>query len=329
MTTAPLVSILIPAHNSAPWLGATIESALAQTWPRVEIIVVENNSTDDTLAIARRFVDRGVRVISSARTGAAAARNLAFGESRGDLIQYLDADDLLSPDKVAIQAAALGTASTAVSLSARCEFFDGDDPALAPVHRGWPFVPSDQPREWLATLYGAGGPAGFIALHQWLTPRALVASAGPWNETLTVNDDGEFFCRVLLRAERIRTDLDGVAYYRRHRSSRNLSSGYQRNRRHVESMLAALDLLAARLLVAGSNPALARAFARHYAESAILIYPLHPALSREAERKALALDPALSMPAATSRLGAALRRCFGWRFERRLAHWYRALRSHP
>ena len=95
-----LVSILIPAYNAERWLGATIESALAQTWPAKEIIVVDDGSTDRTLAVARGFGDRGVQVITQANRGAAAARNTALRAARGAWIQFLDADDLLNPRKI-------------------------------------------------------------------------------------------------------------------------------------------------------------------------------------------------------------------------------------
>lgn len=324
--TVPLVSILIPAHNAAPWLAQTLESALAQTWPRIEIIVVENNSTDDTLAVARRFEARGVRVLISPRAGAAAARNLAFTESRGEMVQYLDADDLLSPDKIAQQMVHLNPAEPVVSLSARCEFFDGEDPLQAPVERGWPFVPSPNPRAWLAAMLGANGPAGFVGLHQWLTPHALIARAGPWNETLTVNDDGEFFCRVLLQAREIRTELSAVAYYRRHRAEHSLSSAFRKTRHHVESMITAVDLMVAHFAAGPAIPGLNRAFARHYFEAAVISYPLHPEFSRAAERKARQLDPGVATPA-TSRFAKYLHPVTGWRFERLLAHWYRRLRA--
>ena len=99
----PLVGILIPAFNSAPWIAETIRSALAQTWPRKEIIVVDDGSTDDTLAVARRFASGQVAVATQPNQGAAAARNTALSMSQADVIQWLDADDLLAPDKIARQ----------------------------------------------------------------------------------------------------------------------------------------------------------------------------------------------------------------------------------
>jgi|GEM_PF-108175 len=103
----PLVSILVPAFNSQEWIADTLRSAIAQTRARKEIIVVDDGSTDQTLAIARQFGSDCVRVVSQENQGAAAARNNALSLSRGDYIQWLDADDLLASDKIARQMAAL------------------------------------------------------------------------------------------------------------------------------------------------------------------------------------------------------------------------------
>lgn len=99
----PLVSILIPAFNAQDWIADTIRSALAQTWQHKEIIVVDDGSTDQTVAVARRFASQNVTVVTQPNQGAAAARNHAYALSRGDYIQWLDADDILSPDKIAKQ----------------------------------------------------------------------------------------------------------------------------------------------------------------------------------------------------------------------------------
>src|ERR1041385_4381684 len=98
MSQPPLVSILIPAYNAEQWIGDAIRSAIDQTWDHKEIIVVDDGSTDRTLAAAKRFESPLVRVVSQKNQGAAAARNLAFSLSKGDYIQWLDADDLLAPD---------------------------------------------------------------------------------------------------------------------------------------------------------------------------------------------------------------------------------------
>ena len=120
-----LVSILIPAYNAEKWVADTIRSAINQTWPNTEIIIVDDGSTDNTLAIAKTFESATVKVISQENTGSAEARNRALSYAQGDYIQYLDADDLLSADKIAIQMKkAEGGADSKVLLSgAMAKFF--------------------------------------------------------------------------------------------------------------------------------------------------------------------------------------------------------------
>ena len=95
-----LVSILIPSYNAEEWIEETIQSALSQTWPRKEIIIVDDGSTDNSLRIAKEYESNSVKVISQENSGAAVARNKALEYAQGDYIQWLDADDLLAPDKI-------------------------------------------------------------------------------------------------------------------------------------------------------------------------------------------------------------------------------------
>jgi len=90
------VSVVIPNYNYAPYVGAAIESALALDWPDVEVIVVDDGSTDDSRSVIARYADR-VTVIDQSNGGQIAACNAGFARSRGDAVIFLDADDLLDP----------------------------------------------------------------------------------------------------------------------------------------------------------------------------------------------------------------------------------------
>jgi glycosyltransferase involved in cell wall biosynthesis len=92
----PMVSIVIDNYNYEPFIGNAIESALRQIYPRVEVIVVDDGSTDGSRRVIDRYRDRVVAV-EQANGGQAAAVNAGFAASRGDLIMFLDADDELRP----------------------------------------------------------------------------------------------------------------------------------------------------------------------------------------------------------------------------------------
>ncbi len=88
----PLVTIVIPCFNNGQWLRQAIGSALAQTWPALEVIVVDDGSTDDSRAVAAGFGEN-VRAFSTDHLGAPHARNHALAQARGEWVQFLDADD--------------------------------------------------------------------------------------------------------------------------------------------------------------------------------------------------------------------------------------------
>lgn len=193
----PLVSILIPAHNAENVIGYTMQSAIAQTWERKEIIVVNDGSSDQTAEVVRRFVSKNVTIVSAEGKGAAAARNRALQLSQGDYIQWLDADDLLSPNKIECQLAALreGDSRRTLISSPWAHFHYRTSRARFVPNSLWQDL---SPAEWLIRKMGEN-------LHMqtstWLTSRELVEAAGPWDTRLHSDDDGEYFCRVLLASE--------------------------------------------------------------------------------------------------------------------------------
>lgn len=206
----PLVSILISAYNAEEWIAYTLQSAVAQTWARKEIIVVDDGSTDRTAEIARRFASQGVTLVCTENGGLSAGQNHAFEHCHGDYIQYLDADDLLAPDKIERQLAALRESdSRRILLSSPwAPFFYRT--------RGVRFVRNSlwedlSPVEWLLRKMGEN-------LHMqnatWLVSRELAEAAGPWDEDLHYDQDGEYFARVLLASERTRFVPETGIYYR-------------------------------------------------------------------------------------------------------------------
>ena len=206
----PLVSILIPAYNAEEWIAETIQSAIAQTWRRKEIIVVDDGSTDRTAEVAGRFASKGVVAISKENEGAAAARNYALGLSQGDYIQWLDADDLIAPDKIERQLASLRDSDTKRTLlsSAWAYFHFRTSRAR--------FVPTSlwhdlSPIEWLLRKMGEDL---YMQTANWLTSRELTEAAGPWDTRLLSDDDVEYFSRVLVASEGTRFVPEARIFYR-------------------------------------------------------------------------------------------------------------------
>jgi glycosyltransferase involved in cell wall biosynthesis len=309
----PLVSILIPCHNAAPWIAATLESALTQTWAHQEIIVVDDGSTDDSAGIVHTYADRGVRLILQENRGAAAARNHALQHARGEFIQFLDADDLLAPDKIEQQLRTLGGAASHIAAGPWGRFDDNPAAAVFAPEANWH---DSAPVEWLALNFAG---RGMMPPSAWLTPRNLIDTAGPWDERLTLNDDGEYFCRVLLASSGVRFCANARSFYR---SNLTGSLSHQRTDAAWRSAFLSHDLCAQHLLAHADNPRTRRACADLFQRLAFAIYPDCPELVRQCEAKASAYGGSDQRPGG-GRGFQLIARLVGWKFAQRLQAWAR------
>jgi glycosyltransferase involved in cell wall biosynthesis len=212
----PLVSIIVPAYNAEHTIAQTLESAIWQTWDRKEIIVVNDGSTDRTAQIAHSFESKGVTVVSTENRGLSAAQNEGFRYSRGDYIQWLDSDDLLALDKIEKQLDAVhATDSKRVLLSSPwAPFYYRTNNVRFVRNSLWQDL---SPVEWLLRKLGGN-------LHMqnatWLVSRELTEAAGPWDENLHHDQDGEYFARVLLASKGTRFVPGTGIFYRASPSNR-------------------------------------------------------------------------------------------------------------
>jgi glycosyltransferase involved in cell wall biosynthesis len=318
----PLVSIIIPVYNSARHLEETILSAINQTWANKEIILVDDGSQDSSLAIAKVYEGERVKVFSQANAGASAARNKGLREAKGDYIQFLDGDDLLGANKIALQVDLLNKHESCVAIGDIGYFTDGADPDEQRPERLWYDNGCFDPVDFAIKLYGGGligeNYGGMITVHSWLTPRSVIDKAGLWNEELNLNDDGEFFCRVLLASRAIYHVPGAVNYYRKFDTTGNLSS--QKNAKAAKSLLKATDLQAAALLNKTNDPRAILAVSRIYWQNAIMLYPQHTRLVREAEKKAKDLNPSLALNPYSGGFNKILCAIIGWKAVRYLQY---------
>lgn len=309
----PLVSILIPCHNSALWLPATLASALAQTHPRCDVIVVDDGSTDASAEIALSFADRGVRLVRQPQGGAAAARNTALRHARGDFFQFLDADDLLHPEKISRQLARLrAEPSGRVASGAWAGFRQHPEEAFFAAEPVWR---DDAPLDWLVLSWDGGGMMHPAA---WLTPREVAQRAGPWNETLSLDDDGEYFCRVLLASSGVCFCAEAKSYYRRHDGG---SLSHAKSPAAWRSSQAVCRLVQTAALACEDSPRVRHACALSHLRFAFHAWPYARDLARVSLTEARKLDPTTRMPSAGARYNLVAR-LVGWRIARTLQHHF-------
>ncbi len=315
----PLVSILIPAYNAQQWISDTLRSAVAQTWTRKEIIVVDDGSTDQTLAIARQFESDGVRVVTQKNQGAATARNHAYSMSQGEYIQWLDADDLLAPDKIASQiAAAERFGNRRVLLSSPFGRFQ---------YRWYraEFCPSAlwndlSPVDWL--LYKMGDNL-FMQTATWLISRELSEEAGPWDTRMLSDDDGEYFCRVLLRSDGVRF-VPGTGVYYRGPGYENLAY-IGESRKKCEALWISMQLHVAYLRSLRDDKDTRVACLAYMQRNLIHFYPGMPEIVEQMRQAARSLGGELRDPYLSPKY-YLVKAVFGWQTAKSVAMSMRKIR---
>ncbi len=141
MNASPSISIIIPCYNGAKYLRETLDSVVAQTLPALEVLVVDDGSTDDSAAIAESF-GPPVRVIRQPNQGESVARNRGIDEAKGEWVAFLDADDLWRPEKLAVQAKLMVAGAGAVCAGNSAIYPDGRD-------LDYPVRPETLDRGWI------------------------------------------------------------------------------------------------------------------------------------------------------------------------------------
>lgn len=196
MTQDPVVSVIVPLYNRAHLLGTAIDTALAQTFPAIEVIVVDDGSSDDVEgAIAPFLADGRVRLVRKENGGPSSARNVGIEEARGTFVAFLDSDDTWRPDKLELQlAAATGQKDPErVLVTARSEVHSDGYTRIRPER---PVRPGESPAEY---LYADDG---FAQCSSLFLSRALAREVG-FREELRQYEDHLFFIAAVERGAQL------------------------------------------------------------------------------------------------------------------------------
>jgi len=305
MTEYPLVSVITCTYNRASLLPRAIKSVLNQTYQNFELIVVDDGSTDNTYLIAREFESSFVKVITQENKGASAARNRALSFAQGDYIQWLDADDLLELNKISEQMkfASSGQKSLTLLSSSFGTFYWRRGKARFAPNELWQDL---SPVEWLLNKFNNNF---WLVPAVWLVSRRLTEMAGPWDERLSFDDDGEYFCRVVAASESVKFVQTARCYYRK--------SGYnQLSRKSSEearkSLLLSLAHCIQNLRSLEESERTRRASLMFLQQSLPYFYDENPELLEKINDLASQLDGQLTTP----KLGwksDLMRRLFGWK----------------
>ena len=216
--SAPRVSVVVPAWNAERFIEATLASALSQTFRDIELLVIDDGSKDQTAAVVRRIAsgDSRLRLIAQDNTGLAGARNRGIRESRGELIAFLDHDDLWHPDKISLQVAALDAHPLAGLASCYSAVIDEEHRCL-----GWRFGGKANGNVYDEVLVWDMISGGSVALIR----RAAFDRVGHFDETLPMRSDWDMWIRIARHFHFATVPRTLVGYTR---SKLGLSRGYDR-----------------------------------------------------------------------------------------------------
>lgn len=180
----PLVSVIIPTFNCPQFLKAAVESVLAQTYVHLEVVVVDDGSTDDTAEVVRQFESR-VRYIYQDNAGTASARNTGIHNASGEIIAFLDHDDLWLPEKLERQIPWLSSEANIGMVFCGRQFFNTYSNEVTSSH---PAEPELSVHDFLGHTT--------IALQSAIVPRAVFDAVGLFDEQLLGTDDWEMCIRI-------------------------------------------------------------------------------------------------------------------------------------
>jgi len=206
--TAPLVSILTPAYNSAAYIAETVESALKQTCADFELLIVDDGSADETLDIARAFAEADPRVKSfaSRHGGLSSARNVGLQHARGQFLALLDSDDVWDPSYLSKQLTLLHQhpeiAIVSANVVSRGGPFDG-----IPF---WPITAGTHELRTHEPIAQEGAVSVFAVFR-----RAVIDRIGGFDPTFTTNEDYEFWLRAMNAGFRVLQNRAILGRYRR------------------------------------------------------------------------------------------------------------------
>jgi glycosyltransferase involved in cell wall biosynthesis len=214
---SPIVSVVIPMYNARSWIRETLESVRAQTYPDkgLELLVLDDGSGDDSALIARTFLDehamRGEVIAGGRNAGVGATRNAGWRRASGEWIQFLDADDLLAPRKIEVQA------SHAARVPGDVAVIYSPWRRIGPHEGGWqptgPLVSSAVDDDTVVRIledldFGYVGPA--------LIRRAFLCAIGGFNERLNLGEDLDLMLRIAMVGGRFQaaTSTEALFFYR-------------------------------------------------------------------------------------------------------------------
>jgi glycosyltransferase involved in cell wall biosynthesis len=272
-----LVSVITPCFNAASYIRSAIDSVLSQTYTNIELLLINDGSTDETEAIILSYADPRIRYFSQNNKGQCAASNYGLSHAKGEYLKFFDADDVMNAMHIEAQLNKLNGQKDALASCAWGRFYDHN-------YKSAKFIPEpvwkDLPAmEWIKQSLTQK--YDMMGAWLWLIPRGVIAKTGGWDERLSLNNDFEFSMRLLTHVTEIKFAEEAKLYYR----SGITSLSQQPSLKAFEAAVLSTDLGCSYLLSKEDTSYTRQLCADRYKEWLFRIYPAHKELAALLETK--------------------------------------------
>jgi len=272
---SPVISVVMPLYNAAPYVADAVESVLQQQFHDFELVIVNDGSTDQSARIVSAIQDPRIRLIHQQNQGQSAAVNRGVRESAGQFIKIVDADDWINPEHLSAQMQSLEGTTDCVS-ACRWGYFREDfrRPAVRAEHADRDYA---DPLQWLVDSLTRD--EGMMGGWKWLIPRTVWDRSGGYDPRLSLNNDFHASIAVLLASSGIKFAADAVYSYRRATGG---SLSRSKSRKAMESAFLTTQLGCNLLLDRENSAHVRRLCADRYQRWAFDFWPHHPDLTQSA-----------------------------------------------
>lgn len=273
-----LISVIMPCYNAEKYIAEAIQSVLRQTHSNLELIIINDGSTDQSEKVIQSFNDERIKYVVQKNSGQCVASNTGLSHAKGDYIKFFDADDVMNENHLEAQLQRLSGNENCIASCAWGRFYDGNSQSARFVAEPvWQDMPS---LEWIKNSLRQK--YDMMGAWLWLIPRKIMEKAGRWDERLSLNNDFEFSIRILLSAERVLFAGGARIYYR---SGMMNALSQKTSRARYEAALLSNKLGCEYLLNKENSKEMRLLCANRYQEWLFRIYPYFPDLQLEINRK--------------------------------------------
>ncbi|MCW3789198.1 glycosyltransferase family 2 protein [Plebeiibacterium sediminum] len=268
----PKVSIIVPVYNASKYIEESLHSLFNQSYSNIEIIAINDGSTDDSIDILSKYSNK-IKIIDQSNMGQCKASNNGLKVATGEYIKFFDADDIMNPNHIELQIKKINGQKDCIASCEWGRFYNNDhNSAQFEPESVWQDLPSfDWIKQALSQKHDMMG------AWLWLIPIEVINKCGGWNEGLSLNNDFEFSIRLLLQSKEVLFTKGAKIYYRSGLES-NLAN--TKSLKAYQSAILSTDLGCKHILSKENSEMTRLICANRYQDWLFRIYPSYPNLTR-------------------------------------------------